>query len=388
MPRAAYLDCFAGISGDMLLGALLDAGWPLERLQATVDALGIPGITVEAQRVSKHGLSATHITIDAPGAQPLRHPADLYAIIEGAGLPEPVCERARAVIAALAEAEARVHGIPVEEVHFHEVGAVDTLVDVTGAAAGLHELGVERLTCSPLPWSHGSINIAHGAYPVPPPAVAELVQGLPVRGVDVAGETVTPTGAALARVLAADFGLMPAMTVERVGYGAGSRDWPDRPNVLRLVLGEASEQTEAEDLLVLACNLDDMLPEWYGPLVEAALAAGALDVWLTPAHMKKGRPAVVVEVLCRPQDAGALRALLFRQTTTLGVREMPVRRHALPREVRTVETPYGEVRVKIGRLPDGTAKLSPEHDDCAARAAEHGVSTREVWLAAIRAAGV
>lgn len=389
MTRLAYIDCFSGASGDMLLGALLDAGWPLASLQAVVDALGLPGVTVRAAQAVKHGLAGTHLTIDAPEAQPLRHPADLLALIDGAALPEEVRAKAAAVITALAEVEARVHGMPVDHVHFHEVGAVDTLVDIVGVIAGLHALGVGRVVAAPVPWSHGTIQISHGRFPVPPPAVAALLEGVPVRGVDVEGELVTPTGAALLTGLAESFGLMPAMTVAKVAYGAGTKDWPDRPNMLRLVLGEADAagDLQAETLTVLACNLDDMVAQWYGPLVETALQAGALDVWLTPAHMKKGRPAVVVEVLCRPRDALKLRTLLFRQTTTLGIRESVVTRWALPRQTHAVTTAYGAVRIKEASLEDGTRKFAPEHDDCAARAAEHGVSVREVWLAAVQAAG-
>ena len=388
MTRIAYIDCFAGASGDMLLGALIDAGWPLVDLQAVAGALGLAGVTIRAERVVKHGLSGTQVHIDVPDAQPLRHPADLKRLIGGAALPEAVRTQALSVIDALATVEARVHGIPVADVHFHEVGAVDTLIDVVGVIAGLHALGVTRVVAAPVPWSHGTIKIAHGEFPVPPPAVAALLEGVPVRGVDVAGELVTPTGAALLTGLAESFGLMPNMTVAGVAYGAGTRDWPDRPNMLRLVLGddEGTQGVRAEMLTVLACNLDDMVAEWYGPLVEAAFQAGALDAWLTPVQMKKGRPAVVVEVLCRPADAPALRELVFRQTTTLGIREYSVTRWALPRASRTVHTPYGPVRVKTGQLPGGGEKFAPEHDDCAANAVEHGVSVREVWLAAVQAA--
>ncbi|NPV65755.1 MAG: nickel pincer cofactor biosynthesis protein LarC [Anaerolineae bacterium] len=390
MTRIAYLDPFAGTSGDMLLGALLDAGWPLEALQTLVDSLGIPGVTVFAARVEKRGLVGTHVRVNAPESQPLRHPADLLTIIDRADALPSVRARAAAVITRLAEAEARVHGLAVEDVHFHEIGAVDTLVDVLGGVAGLAALGVEQIVSAPLPWSGGTVRIAHGVFPVPPPAVAVLLEGFPVTGVDVQGEMVTPTGAALITGLAESFGLPPDMIVRRVAYGAGTRDWPDRPNLLRLVLGDAvdgaADAVVTETLTVLACNLDDMLPQWYGPLVEAALRAGALDVWLTPAHMKKNRPAVIVEVLCRPMDAARLRDLLFRQTTTLGVREYSVIRRALPREMRTVHTPYGEVRIKIGYPQNGSPKFAPEHDDCVARASEHGVSVREVWLAAVQAA--
>ena len=397
MTRVAYLDCFAGVSGDMLLGALVDVGWPVERLRSVVDALKLQGVTVQAETVHKHHLAGTQITIQSPPSPcaPLRHPADLIALIEQSDLAESIRTRAADVIMALAKAEAQVHGVPEEEVHFHEMGAVDTLVDVVGTVAGLDALGIEQVVSAPLPWSHGTIEISHGRFPVPSPAVAALLHGAPVVGVDVEGEMVTPTGAALVTRLAESFGLMPSMIVTRVGYGAGMRDWPDRPNLLRLVLGERIPDTSAchaesvtyETLAILACNLDNMIPEWYGPLIESALKAGALDIWLTPVHMKKGRPSVMVEVLCKPQDALSLRTLLFRQTTTLGIRESSVIRWALPREVRTVATRYGEVRIKEAILDDGVHKFAPEHDDCVARAAEHGVSVREVWMATVQAAG-
>lgn len=387
MTRIAYLDCFSGISGDMLLGALIDAGWPLDHLQAAVDALQLGDVTVSAERVHKRHLAGTQVRVHAPDAQPLRHPADLTDIIARADLPEDVRRRSQRAIDLLAEAEARVHGMPVEQVHFHEVGAVDTLVDVVGAAAGFHALGVAQIVSSPLPWSHGSIHIAHGHFPVPAPAVAALVEGIPVVPLAIEGETVTPTGAALVRALAAEVGPIPAMTVTRVAHGAGVKDWPDRPNLLRLVLGEAATgHATAETLTILACNLDDMNPEWYGPLIEAALGAGALDIWLTPVHMKKNRPGVVAEILCHPTDALALRTLLFTQTTTLGIREQQVTRWALPRQSETVRTPFGEVRVKIAAVDGERTKFAPEHDDCAAHAAANGVSVRDVWLAAIQAA--
>ncbi|GAB4574390.1 MAG: nickel pincer cofactor biosynthesis protein LarC [Anaerolineae bacterium] len=389
MTRIAYLEPFAGASGDMLLGALLDAGWPMADLQAVVRSFAMPGVTVEARRVQSRHLTGTQVSVHAPEAQPLRHPADLVAVIDRAAVGEAVKARARAVILRLAEVEAHVHGIPVEEVHFHEVGAVDTLVDVVGVIAGFAALGVEKIISAPLPWSQGAIRIAHGVFPVPPPAVAALLEGFPVKGVEVEGEMVTPTGAALITGLADAFGAMPDLTVRRVAYGAGTRAWPDRPNVLRLVLGDAPDEIagmQQETLTVLACNLDDMVAEWYGPLVESALQAGALDVWLVPVQMKKNRPAVVVEVLCRPVDAPGLRELLFDQTTTLGVREYPVTRYALSRDVHTVSTPYGPVRIKIARPGTDRAKFAPEHEDCAARAAEHGVSVRAVWLAAVAAA--
>ena len=288
----------------------------------------------------------------------------------------------------LAEAESQVHGVPVDRIHFHEVGAVDTIIDIVGALVGFEELNITEVHCSPLPWSRGTVKTEHGILPVPPPAVALLLRDVPVVGADIDGETVTPTGATLARTLAKEFGTMPAMRVERVGYGAGQREWPDRPNVLRLTIGESAEELDGlqvEQLVVLSCNIDDMNPQWYEPLMRHLTEAGALDVWLTPVQMKKGRPAVVVEVLCPPEKASAVRDMLLRHSTTLGARESVVTRHSLPRDVETVQTVYGAIRMKVARLPDGSVKASPEHDDCVARAGEHSVSVSDVWSAAIQA---
>lgn len=386
----AYLDCFSGISGDMMLGALLDAGWSAKRLQEVVDSLQLPNVRIQARRVDKASISAMQVEVIAPHEHVHRGRDDLVAMIRKADLTNDVEQQAIAVVDALAHAESRVHDVPVEVIHFHEVGAVDTIVDIVGAVVGLHELGVQRIYCAPLPWSHGTVKAAHGILPVPPPAVAELMKGLPVTGVDIPFELVTPTGVALARTLAEDFGPLPAMQVQQVGYGAGQRDLPNRANVMRLVIGRSTEdeqELKVETLTTLACNLDDMNPEWLGSLVETVLEAGALDIWYTPVQMKKNRPATVVEVLCRPTQAATIRDLLLRHTTTLGVREVSVTRYAVPRHSKVVSTSYGEVRVKIAQLPDGTTRVAPEHDDCAARAAEYGVSVREVWLAAIFNAG-
>ena len=384
----AYLDCFSGISGDMLLGALIDAGWPLEHLHAIVDRLNIGDVRVEAQRVEKQGISATWVKVIAPHEHVHRHRSDLVNIITAAGLPGPIEAQAITVVDALAQAESKVHHVPVEQIHFHEVGAVDTIVDIVGAVTGLHELGVDNVHCSALPWSHGTVKAAHGILPVPPPAVVELLQGIPVIDVDVQGELVTPTGAALVRVLAETFGPIPAMTIQQAAYGAGTRDLPNRANVMRLVMGEAAANVpglKTETLTVLACNIDDANPEWLGALPEILLQAGALDVWLSPTYMKKNRPATVIEVLCLPQQASHMRDLLLRHTTTLGVREHGVTRHALPRRREPVQTRFGPVQVKFAQLPDGTSKFAPEHDDCVRLAKENNVSVREVWLAAIQA---
>lgn len=386
MTTIAHLDCFAGISGDMLLGALLDAGWPSEQLRDVIARLKLGDVRLDHQRVSKKGIAATQVTIHSSPHQPHRGLQELSTIVLNADLSESIQQRALSALRLLAEAESTVHGVPIEHIHFHEVGAVDTIVDIVGALVGLEELKIDKVYCSPLPWSRGTVQTEHGILPVPPPAVALLLKGLPVVGADIEGETVTPTGATLARTVANTFGPAPAMKVQAIGYGAGQCDWPDRANVLRLTMGE-SESTgpglNVERLTVLACNIDDMNPQWYAPAMEALYEAGALEVWLTPVQMKKNRPANVIEVLCRKEQAADLRARLLKHTTTLGVREHNMTRYSVDRRVETVETKYGVVRLKVATLPDGSIKRAPEYDDCLARATEHGVNVSEVWLAAL-----
>jgi len=382
--RVAYLDCATGISGDMLLGALIDVGWPEQRLREVIGKLKIGDVQLKVDRVSKRGITATQVNVLSSSHQPHRGLHDLTTIVLNADLPQSIQQRAIAALQLLAESESHVHGVPIDRIHFHEVGAVDTIVDIVGALVGFSELQIEGVHSSALPWSRGTVKTEHGVLPVPPPAVALLLRDVPVVGVDIEGETVTPTGAVLARTITKQFGTMPAMTVERVGYGAGQRDWPDRPNVLRLTIGEsAGTGLQVEQLSVLSCNIDDMNPQWYEPLMKELNEAGALDVWLTPVHMKKNRPGTMIDVLCQPANAEKLRALMLRHTSTLGVRETSVARYSLPREIQTVQTQYGPIRLKVATLPDGSHKASPEHDDCAARAAENGVTISEVWFAAV-----
>lgn len=385
--RVAYLDCAAGISGDMLLGALIDVGWPEQNLRTLIEKLKLGDVQVKIERVSKRGISATQIQILSPLHQPHRGLHDLSSIVMQADLPQRVQQRAISALQLLAEAESQVHGVPVERIHFHEVGAVDTIVDIVGALVAFDELQIDEIHCGALPWSRGTVKTEHGMLPVPPPAVALLLRDVPVVGVDIDGETVTPTGATLARTITKKFGPMPSMKVERVGYGSGMRDWPDRPNVLRLTIGETadSENLHVEQLAVLSCNIDDMNPQWYEPLMKKLYDAGALDVWLTPVQMKKNRPATMIQLLCQSADTDDLRDLLLRHTSTLGVRETTVNRYSLPRRIESVQTPYGIVRVKIATLPDGSSKVSPEHDDCVGRANEYNVAVKDVWLAAVRA---
>lgn len=387
MTRVAYLDCNAGISGDMMLGALIDAGWAEDRLREVIARLKLGDVQLKADRVSKRGIAATQVNILSSPHQPHRGLHDLSSIVMRAALPSTIQQKAISALRLLAEAESQVHGVPVDRIHFHEVGAVDTIIDIVGTLVGFEELNVAEVDCSALPWSRGTVKTEHGILPVPPPAVALLLRDVPVVGADIEGETVTPTGATLARTLAKRFGPAPSMRVESVGYGAGRRDWPDRPNVLRLTIGQRVSDTDGlitEQLTLLACNIDDMNPQWYEPVANALFGAGALDVWLDAVQMKKGRPGTVVNVLCAAGSAGEIRTILFRHTTTLGVRETLVTRYCLPRTAATVETDYGPIRVKVATLPDGSIKVAPEHDDCAARAREAGVSVNVVWQAVMR----
>ncbi len=403
-----YLDIFAGISGDMFLGVLVDLGLPLSVLEDTIAGLGLQGeVHITTQRVHKNGIAATKVTVTVHGEpdtpQGHNHVASPHAShphghtsletilhrIAQARLPETVRLRASQVFRRLAEAEARVHGVSVDTVHFHEVGALDAVVDVVGAVAGLHALGIHRVMASPIPVAHGFVNTAHGSLPVPAPATMALLEGVPIRGQDLAAETVTPTGAALVTTLTDTYGPPPPMRVERVGYGAGTMDLPI-PNVLRAWIGtpqpDDGETMDVHTLNVLETNIDDMPGEWFGSLFGRLLDAGALDVWLTPVQMKKGRPGVVVTVLTPPEKAPHVRALLLRETTTLGVRETLVTRWCVPREKHTVETRWGPVPVKIAHVPDAPPRVKPEYDVCSRLAQEHNVPVWQVIQDALRAA--
>ncbi|RME80472.1 MAG: nickel pincer cofactor biosynthesis protein LarC [Caldilineae bacterium] len=385
----AYLDIPIGVSGDMLLGALVDAGLELAILQAALDALPIPGVHVEAAQVRKRGIAATQVTIRAPRQNQHRHLADIQAILQRSALPEAVQRQSLAVFRRLAQAEARVHGVQPEEVHFHEVGALDAIADVVGVVAGVQALGIEMLYASPLPLSHGQVHTEHGLLPVPPPAVLALLEGVPVRGIDVEGETVTPTGAALVTTLAAGFGPPPPMQLARVAHGAGAREFP-LPNIVRLLLGRATAVGAAtgareETLVLLATNVDDMNPEWLAPLLEDLLAKGALDAWLVPLSMKKGRPGFEINVLSPVTAVDSLKAHIFAHTSTLGIRQLAVVRHALPRRQEVVETTYGTIRIKVAEYAAGRYRAAPEYEDCRAAARAHNVSLAEVYAAALAA---
>ena len=379
MGHIAYLDCFSGVSGDMLLGALLDAGVPLEEMRAELVKLPLAGYSLEAKRVTKGGLAAVQAVVEVQEPPAPRALADVTDVIDKSSLPLADRERGIAVFRRLAEAEAAVHGETVETVHLHDVGAVDAIVDVMGTVVGLRLLGVEALYCSPLPVGEGWAEGQHGTLPLPAPAALELLAraGAPLRAAGVGqGELVTPTGAAIATTLASFE--RPEMVLERIGYGAGSRDLPDWPNVLRLWLGQGAAQG-TRPMVLLETNVDDMTGEMLGYVLEKLLAQGAADAWLTPVQMKKGRPGVVLSVICAEAQEEALARLLLRETSTLGVRVRPVHRWQAEREVVEFESSLGPAAVKVKRLPDEAPRVAPEYEDCKRLAEASGLPLAEVY---------
>ena len=381
MPVIAYLDCFSGISGDMLLGAMVDAGLSLDDLRGDLARLPLSGYEVRAERVTKQGLAGTKVTVEVEHAHAHRGLADILDLLAAADLPAEVQAGATRIFTRLAEAEAKVHGTSVEQVYFHEVGAVDAIVDVVGACCGLHRLGIEEVYASALPLGGGWVDTAHGRLPVPAPATVELLKGAPTYGGPVEKELVTPTGAAILTTLCLGFGPMPPMTVKATGCGAGSLDLP-HPNLLRLMIGEPVEPLREQRLTVLETNIDDMNPEFYDHLMERLFAAGALEVYLTPIVMKKSRPGTLVSVLTEPAWVEALSEILFRETSTLGLRVMEVARRCLEREWREVETEYGRVRVKLGLLRGEIVTAAPEYEDCKRLALARGAPVKAVYEAA------
>ncbi len=390
--KLAYFDLISGASGDMLLGALVDAGLSCAELQQGLAGLHLAGFAISCAKVMRGAFSATKVDVHTDDRAPARHLAEIEAIIRESALPATVKERSLRIFRRMIEVEAAIHNAPVEAVHLHELGALDTIVDVTGVLLGLELLGVQRVVCSPVPLGRGMLDGSHGPMPLPAPATVALLASqpregrpaAPIVGVPHPVETVTPTAAALITELASAYGPIPAMRLEAVGYGAGGRLTPE-PNILRVLLG-AAEPADApccESLELLETNIDDMNPALYGYVLERLFAAGALDAYLTPVMMKKNRPGVVLSALCRPEDADRLRQVFFSETTTLGVRAHRVARHCLARTVEQVETQFGPIRIKVGHWGDGTSKAAPEYEDCRAAAQAHGVPLREVYQAAL-----
>ncbi|MPZ88872.1 MAG: nickel pincer cofactor biosynthesis protein LarC [Nitriliruptorales bacterium] len=383
-PRLGHVDPFSGASGDMLLGAAIDAGAGVGAVRGVLAGLRLDGWHLEAAEVTRGGIGATVVRVQADEAAPARDWAAIRRLLVEADLPEPVRRRALATFERLAAAEARIHRVPPERVHFHEVGGVDAIVDVVGVCAGLYLLGLERLSASPVPLGSGSVHTTHGELPVPAPAVLELLRGCAVVGLDTGGELCTPTGAALLAEWVDRWGPPPAMTVESAGYGGGRRD-PARPNVLRLILGgpiDRGGQAAVERLEVIEATVDDLPGEIVPLVLEAARAAGARDAWVRQVLMKKGRPGVEIVCLVEPARAGAVSEVLFRHTTTLGVRRFPVERQALAREFVTVAVGDHPVRLKIGRLGGAVVNVKPEFGDCAAVATATGQPVKDVMASA------
>ena len=389
--RLAYLDCSSGISGDMFLGACLDAGLEAERLLGEFVKLQLSSYEIKPARVLRTGLAGTQVEIIAPPEQPRRHLTDIEWMIESSALAAGVKERSRRIFRRLAEAEALLHDQPIRQVHFHEVGAVDAILDIVGACAALELLEIGELVASPLNVGSGRVNASHGSLPVPAPATAELLRGIPVYSSGIEAELVTPTGAAIVSTLASGFRPLPDMMVLRVGFGAGSLDLPGHPILLRLFLGCATlgaafrSPAEGETVSVIETAVDDMSPEVYGYLAERALAAGALDVSCMPAGMKKNRPGLEIRLLAKPEQAEALADLVFAETTTLGLRIYQAERRVLEREQVSVQTPYGAIRVKVARRNDRVLNAAPEFEDCRHAALERGVPLKEVMQAALEA---
>jgi pyridinium-3,5-bisthiocarboxylic acid mononucleotide nickel chelatase len=385
----AWVDASAGASGDMLLGALLGAGADLAVVQAAVDALGTEPVRLAAEPVTRAGLAATKVDVDAPPTDVRRTWRDIRGLLEGAGLAPAVTDRALDVFARLARAEAAAHGVDPDDVHFHEVGALDSLADVVGVSSALHQLGVTDVHCTPVALGSGSVRTEHGRLPVPGPAVLAVLAeaGAPVGSGDVVGEACTPTGAALLAATVSTWGQLPPMRVTATGTGAGGRDPADRPNVLRVVLGEAvAGGPEHQDAVVLEANVDDLDPRVWPTVLAALLSAGASDAWLTPILMKKGRPAHTLSVLAPPTAIDAVRRVVFTESSSIGVRVHRVDKHALDRETRTVDVDGQPVRVKVARLDGEVVNLSPEYDDVAAAAAALGRPVKAVLGAAVAAA--
>jgi uncharacterized protein (TIGR00299 family) protein len=381
--RIAYFDCFSGISGDMTLGALVDAGVDPSALSTAVEGLGI-NARLAFENVKRGGFRATYAKVIAPPEHAHRHLHHIEKILDDAKLSQRADSLARRIFQKVAEAEAHVHGSDLKKVHFHEVGAVDSIVDIVAASVGLEHLGVDRIEASPVPPGRGSVVAAHGRMPLPAPGTAEILKGIPLAESTADFEQTTPTGAAILATVAQEFGPVPPMVIDAIGYGAGSADPPGLANVLRLFVGHIDDAPPTDRLWMLETNLDDMSAELVGHATARLLDAGALDVFVTPVLMKKNRPGVVVSVLTPSGKIGVLEELLFRETTTLGVRRYPVSRRALKRAPATVETPFGPVKGKLGwpEGPDRPARFRPEYDDCVRVAQARDVPLPEVFEAA------
>jgi uncharacterized protein (TIGR00299 family) protein len=382
--KTLYFDCFAGASGDMILGACIAAGVAPEHLQQQLSLLGVSGYSLDFETVDRSGISATYARVKTEHSHSHRHLSEILKIINTSDLSEGVKNLAARIFSRLGEAEARVHNQPLEKVHFHEVGALDAIIDVVGAAICFELLGIERFISSPLHVGSGAVEMDHGRFPIPPPAVAELLKGVPFYSTDVIGELLTPTGAAIITTVCSDYGAIPQIKLEQTGYGAGTREYKNFPNALRVLIGEESRDDAAEQqrLWMIETNMDDISPQILGHVMERAFELGALDCYFTSVQMKKNRPGVLLSVLCGREERAALEKLLFAETTTLGVRTYEVERRALQRRIVRVETQFGPIDVKVAQLNGHIIKEMPEYEQCRAAARTSKVPLRVVEEAA------
>jgi uncharacterized protein (TIGR00299 family) protein len=417
--RLLYFDCFSGISGDMVLGALLDAGLPLDELRRALGSLAVSGYEIDAKKVLRASVSSTKFVVhdatshDAPSTRhehsapstthQHEHPApspqhqvpahthphrglpDIFKLIDRSALSQDGRDHAKALFKRLAEVEAAIHHLAVEQVHLHEVGALDSIIDIVGAVFGLEWLGVDQVVCSPLNVGGGMVDSAHGVFPVPAPATIKLLEGIPIYGGTVQQELVTPTGALIASSYAASFGAIPPMSVERIGYGAGGRDIPHTPNVLRILVGQAADRAPGDRVTVLECEIDDMNPQIFGSLMDQLYAAGALEVFYVPVQMKKNRPGTLLTVIVPPPLRVTIADIVFRETTTIGLRYADVDRECLQRESVSVETSIGKIRFKVAWRDGRLVNASPEFEDCVRLAAANNLSVKEVQTLALKA---
>ena len=402
--KVLYFDCFSGASGDMIVGALIDAGVPLEEIRGALGGLSIDRNAVWTERVDRAGIGATKFQVRgedagdghhhhhhgrggavATDAHAHRTLPQIYALIDGSRLSATGKDRAKALFARLGEVEGTIHGTPPEHVHLHEVGALDSIVDIVSTVHALEIVGAGRIVASPINVGSGTIRSSHGLYPVPAPATVRLLEGVPIYSGTQRAEMVTPTGALLVTSYATEFGGIPAMTIANIGYGAGARSFDDTPNVLRVLIGEADAAAPSHTVVVIEAEIDDMNPQIFGVVMEKLLAAGALDVFYTPIQMKKNRPGTLLSVIAPPPVREALTATIFRETTTIGVRYREMTRECLDRETQTVTTPFGPVRFKVARRNGEILNAAPEFDDCVNLANQHGRPIKDIQAAAIKA---
>jgi hypothetical protein len=364
MMRIAYGDLIGGVSGDMFLAALLDAGLPLAKLKRELKNVPTLRFGLKTSQKSVHGIRAVQFHVICAKSEPPRSWKEIRQLIQRSKLKPDIKDTGLKIFSRLAQVESDIHGVPLDKVRFHEVGATDSIVDIIGAAVAVHELKIDAFHFSPVPLGRGVIRSHHGPLPVPGPATLALLKKLPVQGINVEGETVTPTGAAIVSALGKSFGAHPAMTIERIGYGTGQKDFIERPNLFRVVIGSADQAAwQEESMVVIETNIDDMNPEFYDYVFDRLFAAGARDVFLSPVQMKKNRPGTLLSVIAEPKHRDTLAQIIFRETSTIGVRFYPVARIILERSSQTLKTRYGAIKVKVVEEPNGTRRIGPEYDD-------------------------